>query len=241
MEKTSYRLERVIAFVLSLLFFLPFVARAEEILLTGTFHEGEVRQRSADDWLALVDSKGGWMLQPARVEIAIDHDPIVDEDGEKSGRTVTAIAVDDPLLLVRGERVSPGQVTAARPDAADLSLDGTSVLTFGGTRYALRFRCGDEEDEFGFTECALLLVANGYAQPIATFAAQAWEEGKLAFAGDVRPSVLWAGDLDRDGRLDLLLDASWHYNVFAPTLYLSSAAKEGQLVAKVATFRSAGC
>jgi hypothetical protein len=52
----SWRIERWIAFVLFLLFFLPFVARGEEILLTGSFHHGEVRQRSSDDWLALTET-----------------------------------------------------------------------------------------------------------------------------------------------------------------------------------------
>ena len=53
--------------------------------------------------------------------------------------------------------------------------------------------------------------------------------------------ILWAGDIDRDGRLDLLIDMSNHYNVSAPTLFLSSHAGKGQLVARVASLGLSGC
>ena len=51
---------------------------------------------------------------------------------------------------------------------------------------------------------------------------------------DSGAGLLWAGDLDRDGRLDLLLDLSEHYNMSLPTLFLSSAAADSDLVAPVA-------
>jgi hypothetical protein len=52
---------------------------------------------------------------------------------------------------------------------------------------------------------------------------------------------LWAGDLDLDGSLDLLLDTSDHENVTEMRLFLSSAAKHGQLVSEVAKFTRVGC
>ena len=55
------------------------------------------------------------------------------------------------------------------------------------------------------------------------------------------PSLLWAGDLDRDGKTDLLLNmgsdnAGRHFGLF-----LSSEAEAGQLVKLVAQFRFMGC
>ena len=55
------------------------------------------------------------------------------------------------------------------------------------------------------------------------------------------PTAIWAGDLDRDGELDLLVDATFHYNVSNWTLWLSSGADSGELVGEVATLTTTGC
>ena len=55
------------------------------------------------------------------------------------------------------------------------------------------------------------------------------------------PALLWAGDLDRDREIDLLINATNHYNVTHPMLFLSSQAEEGRLVEAVAELRSVGC
>jgi len=55
------------------------------------------------------------------------------------------------------------------------------------------------------------------------------------------PHVVWAGDLDRDGKLDLLLDLTWHYNVSAPTLYLSSRATAGEFAGLAGYIVLTGC
>jgi len=47
-------------------------------------------------------------------------------------------------------------------------------------------------------------------------------------------SVQWAGDLDGDGRLDLVTTFSPKYSWYPRRLYLSSAARAGELVGLVA-------
>lgn len=46
--------------------------------------------------------------------------------------------------------------------------------------------------------------------------------------------VLWAGDLDGDDQIDLLIDVTDHYNVLQPTLFLSSKGI-------YASYRNVGC
>lgn len=61
-------------------------------------------------------------------------------------------------------------------------------------------------------------------------------------AGDEAPlSLLFAGDLDGDGRLDLILDLSPHYNVRRPTLLLSRPAAPGDLLQAAAAHEATGC
>ena len=54
--------------------------------------------------------------------------------------------------------------------------------------------------------------------------------------------ILFAGDIDGDEKLDLLLDTSNHYNASSPTLYLSKPAEEeNKIIKPVAIHTSVGC
>jgi hypothetical protein len=55
------------------------------------------------------------------------------------------------------------------------------------------------------------------------------------------PSVLWAGDLDADGVVDLFADLPTHYAGHHYILFLSSVARAGQLVAEAASLTTVGC
>lgn len=48
---------------------------------------------------------------------------------------------------------------------------------------------------------------------------------------------MWAGDLERDGKVDVLVDVREHESNRHYILYLSSAAKEGELVGKAAEWK----
>jgi len=57
---------------------------------------------------------------------------------------------------------------------------------------------------------------------------------------DALYGIRWIGDMDGDGRLDVVLDASDHYNVSILRLFLSSEATSGELLRFEAQLRSAG-
>lgn len=155
MESNDYRLERWLAILLSLLFFLPFVARADDIAFTGSFH------------------------------------------GE-----------DMPYA------------------------DGEKTFTLGGAEYEVSYRCGE-------TECALVLASGEISQDLVTI--EIVREGREVNTLDVVHVIHFAGDVDHDGRLDLIADLSRHWNESRPTLWLSSAAKDGQLVGMTAELSTTGC
>ena len=54
------------------------------------------------------------------------------------------------------------------------------------------------------------------------------------------PSIRWVGDIDRDGKPDILLDAC-PYPGSLLMLFLSSEAEEGEIVHKVAEIQIMGC
>lgn len=220
MESNDYRLERWLAILLSLLFFLPFVARADDVAYTGSFHGEEMPYATGERFLALTE---GGVLVPVTIDVEIEEDPIVDNPGERTGKRVSVAGFEE-LFLVRGRNLHPGKVTPAQPDFAELLIPVSKpVFVLGSHEYQLSYRCRAEE-------CTLVLASGELSQDLETVAGD-----------DVAHHVSFAGDLDHDGRLDLIVDLSRHYNESRPTLWLSSAAKEGQLVAMTAELPTTGC
>jgi hypothetical protein len=58
---------------------------------------------------------------------------------------------------------------------------------------------------------------------------------------DCMTEILFAGDIDGDRRLDIILNSSRHYNMERPTLYLSKPAANDQVLKPMGCFTSLGC
>jgi hypothetical protein len=170
--ETDYRLERWIALFLALLFFVPFIASAQE------------------SPMALVCSGNTAFVQ------------------RTSSAPASAFAIDDP-------RVVAGPVEQALCSETAVP---TPVKLFGST---LDYRCGEADDE-GIVECTLELDGHPLAKRVA------FENEQL------RVRVSFAGDLDRDGRLDLLVDLARNRFDYRPALFLSSPAPAGEAALRVA-------
>ncbi len=64
-----------------------------------------------------------------------------------------------------------------------------------------------------------------------------YEPGQSGFACDEPHfDILWAGDLDRDGKLDLLVTFSSKYSYYPRQLFLSSSSRPEDLVSEVARY-----
>ena len=92
----------------------------------------------------------------------------------------------------------------------------------------------------GDTVLELELATEGKVQQLGRYEFHMSEPGYIA----PQMVVMWAGDLDGDGKLDLLVNNSAYY--WDTTLYLSSLAKPGELVAPAGRFQyappdSGGC
>ncbi len=120
------------------------------------------------------------------------------------------LAIDEPgggITLPTDMSVAiPEGVVARVRHLHDGNLDQTSSYTLrlpSTERAGLAMRCRDDRDEKRW--CAIAAHDGEVLQQIFAFEAQTTKSGAWTDT-----SLWFAGDLDRDGRIDLLLSSSWY-------------------------------
>lgn len=212
------------------------------LLQVGTFHGDEVRAVTGERWLSLTKVGDAFRLEPVTLQIDRVHDEIVDEsEKERSGKAVSIRPELEGVALVRGAGLVGGPVVTAG-EGMSLEPFTEKPLALDAAHYKIAFRCEPAPPIDGQKQerCELSISSEGTTQNLAAFRAYE-EQGQREFAAEHPPNVLWAGDLDHDGRLDLLIDTSDHYNVAVISLFLSSRAREGELVGNPVHFSATGC
>lgn len=200
------------------------------ILTPGFHHASEVPEGAAGAWWELcLEGEERSSLRRTEVALVPVVDPLLDEGGARTGRDVRPAGCAGPLLLLRVDAQVSGTELAEGPlvggfvdepgtDESWWERPQRSVeASFLGRPLVVH---GRREGE-GY---ALELAYEGRRQRI--FAAPRADAESWASW-----SVRWAGDLDRDGRPDLLVEASDHYNALETRLFLSSAAGKGRAAA----------
>lgn len=186
------------------------------ILAPGEFHGSEVSLKSKRGWLALRQERGIWTLVPTRVSSQRVNDPVIDEEGQKTGVRISS----DPsgVLLLRHASLRAGPLRGAIVNGNPAGEGVNSIspqekirFTFNGHEYALGV---DGPERPSLIYPALLLTG---------------PDGRISvqrpFTISESSSLVWAGDLDRDGMVDLVVDVSDHYNKMSYCLFLSGGQK----------------
>lgn len=200
---------------------------ASEIIEPSDYHADEAKTKPGASWLALQPFKGGWRLVSAGPRFISIPDEI-------SGTGIRVKSgVKNTLVLLADKSLSPGSVgkslgggsSGASPEQKFESsrlpnIGEAKEFVLNGRRYTLSNSNGK-----------LSLISQGTSQPLFDYSEEF----------DNNATIVWIGDLDRDGRLDLIVDASDHYNVGELRLYLSGRARSGSLVKLVASRRTTGC
>ena len=208
-----------------------------QLLQVGAFHGDEVSAESGEVWLGLYSTSDGYALIPSTITVESVYDPFVDNAGQKTGRAVSVEEPTHPLFLIKGLNVpEKDSVKTLSTEGAILSPGKSLNLRLGAENVSHLIAYGEGDvGPNGFTslENYSLELSNG--QVSQELLAYSSTNGAI-------PTLLWAGDLDGDNKLDLVINATPHYTVSsAPMLFLSSMAKGGNLVQKVAIFIATGC
>ncbi len=208
-----------------------------------SFHGNEVDAVSGEVWFGLYPSEDGFELIRSEISVEQVFDPIMDaDDSAGTGKKISVDYPTEPLFLVKGlENLIEGMVKTA--------FSGRRFI-YPGETLSFEFEERDYYAMAAFGEVADAGIARPfhfkYRDYQIKFSHTPWANTQLiaSFAGlsiDRSPALLWAGDLDRDGKLDLLMDLTYHYNVTLYSLFLSSAAEGDKLVKLVSQFRNTGC
>ena len=195
------------------------------ILQVGEFF-CEITAEPNKVWLGLYPTKSGHNLMPTTVRVDAFYDPAIGDDEDVTGATrVSVPGQNAPLFLIKGldslkagmvKTLFSGRLPLER--SLEFTLDNESTYTiaaFGGL-----------ESNSGSVDYRVELVKGSRSQVICSF-----DRSDAAVT-----YLLWAGDLDRDGQLDMLIDTVCDYNASGPMLFLSSLAEDGDLLQMVAQF-----
>jgi hypothetical protein len=199
------------------------------ISLTGEFHGDEVALKDGEKILVLSIGKGQRSsLTSDVVRIEMVHDPIVDEDGEKSGKYVTLQSgTEGRLFLLRGN-FREGSVEDAKTSELDECIDRQCEFGFGGKAYTIKV--------------VSVETVEVDPEPLVKKYTVVVDDGVNSTMIDGVRKIVWAGDLDGDQELDIIYDDSFHYNVMSSLhLLLSSSSPGGSVLKEVASFMSVGC
>lgn len=206
------------------------------LLEPGDFHGVEVLGPTGPGWLALITDGNRSAWQSVTIEIQTVHDEVTDDAGVATGKRVSVRerTSGDVVLLAYGlGDLARTSVITALNEPRDLHNGDVVPLAVRGHEYRLRVvNQKPEATQAIGAGSALLLNEGDVSQSLYSLP---------DFGDEPAWRLLWAGDLDGDGKLDLYLDLSNHYNVSNRMLFLSSRAKPGELLGKTVVFATTGC
>jgi hypothetical protein len=213
----------------------------------GQFHGDEPVARDGESWLALHVDGNRALLVATMLKIRAVHDEVLDEAGTRTGQEVSSQDDDKVIAYLRGAGLKPGAIEPAAGASMDRDIAGLPYeLTFRGRLHRLSSHCErqprDAHAQQPQFECRIVLHAGGKSQVLYTLAGYHEHQATtMSLGDDASPALVFAGDLDRDGKLDLIFNTTDHYNVSRPTLFLSSQSGSEELLHAVAWYESVGC
>jgi hypothetical protein len=193
--------------------------------------------RPSNEWLALCRRNGISDLVRTKMNVSP-----VQVDGDRNGLLVSAPACPDALVLMHGLSVNPGEVPTAtvikKTAPSPRRQDTIWTMTLHGRTWRLSF-----QDAVGLplviaVEADTQEVRN-WKDALASVAEPGSKRHDWGFAASVE--VLWAGDLNRDEQLDLLLKQGDAEIGSSIELFMSNGTRAMPRLILVDRFASGAC
>lgn len=213
----------------------------------GQFHGDEPIARDGESWLALHVDGNEALLVATTLKVRAVRDELLDEADARTGLEISSPNDDRVIAYLRGDALKAGAIEAAAVASMDHRAAGLPYeLTFRGQPHTLSSHCEQQPRDAAAQQpqfdCRIELRTGGHAQALSKLTGyREHRAATMSLGDDASPALIFAGDLDRDGKLDLIFNTTDHYNVSRPTLFLSSQSRPGELLHEVARYESVGC
>ncbi len=215
-----------------------------DITETGnSFDKEEIKEaKSGETWLGLFGETSGFYLRNIKIKIRPDRR---ENYGYEDSLSIKLSRKGEPVFLLKNVgKLREGEVETLyrRPSYDEAERLGIELKSMQ-IGFAQEFRLGEKiytlQVKAGLTKSnekrSVLVLKTGNKSQIIYY-------NSFYEAGDNIGNLLWVGDLDRDGKLDLYLDFyGFEKGGFGSGLFLSSEAEKGKLVKEVAAFGTLGC
>jgi hypothetical protein len=239
---------------------LPIRQALENVLTTGIFHADEVwAEAKKQRWYGLFEDKNGFYISETKLNLQNIEDPIGDENGAKTGWEVKTKNSDTSYVLLSKIKLAEGRVEDAAINLKNLHyakktdpesyenirqpsfsiLPGEQIdFTFKNIAYSL-FATGTKYEEQGYWfpkhnyKLTLKASANGRQTEQVIVAMPQFDDSEIR--------IIWIGDIDKDDKIDLIIDVSDHYNQSRIAVFLSSKAGKNELVRYFGECSQVGC
>jgi hypothetical protein len=212
-----------------------------KILTPGLFHNDEVWENAEEtQWYGLFNEGDIYYLAKTDIKCRKANDPVLDAENERTGWDISVIHDDTCMILIESlPYLSEKSIEPVKGLKEYIYPYDTVTFSYLGIRYKLFATGGKKQAEgsdwFTVWNYKLYLAAeiNGIERTTLLVQQPAFE--------DAMTTLMFAGDIDGDNILDLILDTSHHYNMMLPTVYLSKPAEKGRIVIPVGAHPSVGC
>lgn len=193
-----------------------------QVSTPGEFHDGEAPIKPGSGWFALVPASGQWRLETSIVRAKRVVDEIA---GDNSGIKITS-SQPNTLVLLKFPGLKAGRV--ATPNMK--FIDNPRLLELQNPAIEIEF--AGEKHFVGIQKSGVYLKKGKQKQIL--------HDAKEVKDPDFTASILWAGDVDGDGKLDFFFETTT-LNSNSKCMYLSSVADTGTLVKQIGCQTSSGC
>ncbi|MCB9189926.1 MAG: hypothetical protein H6600_08855 [Flavobacteriales bacterium] len=205
------------------------------LVVARTYSEGDLPPITADNWLGIYRQSE----QNITVEFASLHIENVEdafgEEGNLSAINVADIENKQAICYLKGiSGINELSFTDYSYHLKDQQLLPGESITIGGI--TLVAEAGETTEYYpGFNDYHLYLKQwndnNEMIQEIL----------HIEYFDDAMITFYFIGDLDQDGKIDLLINESYKYSFGNPVLYLSSKARKGELVRRIGQIFLSSC
>ncbi len=211
------------------------------------YHGDEIEVKNGETWLSLSRQNENYFLSSEKVTVRRAFDSIVDDEDTnlETGKSVSISGGAASIFLLKNARqLKEGEVTTLyehidsdetttveEESLFSLKNGFTRTFTLGNEAYTLSVKRGKNKAS---EDIIALILENGTTKQV-LHSYRSFEKD------DYIGTLIWVGDIDRDGKPDLYLDLYLHDNAIYKNLFLSAPAEKGKLVKKVAVFTTTGC